>query len=227
VRINRFIATYTDFSRRKADSLVESGQVAVNRKTAHNGMDVSSADVIVIEGKRLVPIRKALSTIMLHKPIGYVCSREGQGAPTVYGLIPKGLHHLKVAGRLDKDSSGLVIMTSDGQLLQKLTHPSNNKQKIYRVTLSRPLKKDDIQKLKSGINIGDARLSKLIVKAIDTTTTEANQKTYLYQVTMNEGRNRQIRRSFEALGFKVSSLHRTKIDKYTLGSLKSGNFINT
>ncbi len=217
MRINRYIASYTGLSRRKADELIDSGAVIVNRKPAHPGIDVSSADTIVIDGKRLVPVRRVTSTVLLHKPVGYVCSRDGQGSPTVYDLLPKSLQHLNVAGRLDKDSSGLVIMTSDGQLLQELTHPSYNKEKVYHVSLNKQLSLADIEHLKDGVNIGDGRLSKLQVEAIDSPKEEYN-----YKVVMTEGRNRQIRRTFEALGFHVLSLHRLSIGYFELESISLG-----
>ncbi len=211
MRLNRYIATYTDLSRRKADVLIQSGLVIVNRQVAHPGMDVSHEDTVLLDGKRVIPVQKLLRTILLHKPIGYVCSKEGQGSPTVYDLLPKNMQNLNIAGRLDKDSSGLVVLTDDGQLLQELTHPSNDKEKIYHVKLNKPLADGMIAKLAHGVNIADDRLSKLMVTPI-----EGNE----YEVSIQEGRNRQIRRSFEAIGYKVIRLHRIQLGQYLLDELK-------
>lgn len=207
MRLNRFIAQQTDISRRKADALIDSGDVVVDRQPAHPGMDVSGREVIIINGRKLKPKRIIYRTIALYKPVGYVCSRDGQGSPTVYDLLPGEYHHLNVAGRLDKDSSGLVILTNNGKLMQELTHPSNDKQKTYTVELNRPLEDGMIAKLAKGVDIGDARVSKLMVAPLKGNT---------YEVNMQEGRNRQIRRSFEAIGYQVSSLHRTRFGPYRL-----------
>lgn len=215
MRLNRYIATYTDLSRRKADALIEGGTVVVNRKPAHVGMEVNDTDTVIIDGKKLVPVRRQTLTVLLNKPVGYVCSKDGQGSPTVYDLLQKRMHHLNVAGRLDKDSSGLVVLTNDGQLMQELTHPSGNKKKIYEVTLDKELNLADWKRLQHGVDIGDGRLSKIDLRQI---------KGSKYEATMHEGRNRQIRRTFEALKYKVVSLHRTKLGPYELQGLNEEQF---
>jgi pseudouridine synthase len=215
MRLNRYIAQYTDLSRRKADALIQSGLVIVNRQVAHPGLNVSDKDTVLVDGKKVVPVQKVLSTVLMHKPAGYVCSKDGQGSPTVYELLPKGMQSLNIAGRLDKDSSGLVILTDDGQLLQELTHPSNDKEKIYHVKLNKPLADGMIAKLANGVDIADNRLSKLMVTPLE------NDE---YEVSIQEGRNRQIRRSFEAIGYKVTKLHRIQLGPYQLDSLAPKQF---
>ena len=216
MRLNRYIAQFSDYSRRKADELIEHGNVVVNRKKAHHGMDVSNEDIVLIDGKRLIPISKQPTTVLLHKPVGFVCSKDGQGSKTVYELLPKNMQQLNIAGRLDKDSSGLVVLTDDGMLLQELTHPSNDKDKIYLVTLNKPLEDGMIARLATGVDIADDRLSKLMVTPTEGAT--------LYEVSIQEGRNRQIRRSFEALGYGVEKLHRIKLGQFELGQLKPEQF---
>jgi len=215
MRLNRYIAKYSGLSRRKADTLIEEGRIVVNRKPAHVGMKVTENDVVLIDGSKLVPIEQRTITIVLNKPVGFVCSRDGQGSPCVYDLLQKSMQNLNIAGRLDKDSSGLVVLTNDGQLLQSLTHPSFNKDKIYIVGTKDLVTAEDIKKLEGGVNIGDKRLSKLKIERIAGGD---------LKVTLQEGRNRQIRRSFEAIGHKVISLHRTKLGPYTLGDLKPEQF---
>lgn len=217
MRLNRYIAQHTELSRRKADAEIAHGHVIVNRQPAHMGMEVSDADTVLVDGKKVMPSNNVSVTITLNKPVGYVCSRDGQGSPTVYDLLPPDQQHLNIAGRLDKDSSGLVIMTDDGQLLNQLTHPSYNKEKVYEVTLDKELTPADLKKLKTGVDIGDTRPSKLDVKS-----QKSKIKGHSYTVTMTEGRNRQIRRTFEALGHHVTRLHRTHLGPYKLGSLANG-----
>lgn len=217
MRLNRYIAFTTGHSRRNADKLIEQGKVLVNGAPASMGMSVTPADAVTIEGKQ-TSAPKQNTTIMLHKPTGYVCSRDGQGSKTVYDLLPKNLSHLKPVGRLDKDSSGLLLMTDDGKLANELTHPRYAKQKVYKVSLDKILPERDKQQIEKGVLLDDgpSRLQ-LAGHGKD------------WHVTMKEGRNRQIRRTFAALGYKVTSLHRTHFGPYGLDKIKSGSFtpVNT
>ena len=148
--------------------------------------------------------------LMLNKPAGYVCSRNGQGSKTVYDLLPKKYHYLKTIGRLDKDSSGLLLLTNDGELANKLTHPRYQKSKVYEVSLNKELKSSDQSKLQKGVSLDNGLSRFSYIKS-----TSANK----YEVTLSEGRNRQIRRTFEAIGYRVSKLHRTDFGSYSLGGL--------
>ena len=212
MRINKYIAENTELSRRKADEAIKNGRVKINNKTANLGDSVSINDELTIDGNIVKLKDKKVVTILLNKPVGYVCSKDGQGSPTVYDLIPQQYKDLNIAGRLDKDSSGLVVMTNDGILLNELTHPSNNKEKIYEVEIDSELSASEQSQLKNGVDIGDDRPSSF--KEVE----NIGPKTY--KVVLEEGRNRQIRRSYEALGFKVTGLKRIKIGKYEIGKLK-------
>ena len=140
MRINRYIAQSTGMSRRAADRLIYTGQVTVNGLTASAGQDVSDADKISIDGKQIASSSdQKFITIVMNKPVGYVCSRDGQGSKTVYDLLPEELHILKPVGRLDKDSSGLLVMTNNGKLAHELSHPSYQKRKVYNISLSHSL----------------------------------------------------------------------------------------
>jgi pseudouridine synthase len=155
---------------------------------------------------------------MLHKPVGYVCSRNGQGSQTIYQLLPSELQQLKPVGRLDKDSSGLLILTNDGGLAHELMHPGFQKTKQYTIRLNQPLQPLHHQIITHyGIQLEDGR-SRLQLER----QTEGND--YEWHVTMREGRNRQIRRTFAALGYTVTNLHRTHFGNYTLGELKTGHY---
>lgn len=215
MRLNKFIASTSNLSRRGADEAIKLGRVSINGQLAGLSTDVKETDAVLLDGKQLVA-RSSNTTLLLNKPVGYVCSRNGQGSRTIYDLLPEKYHHLKSIGRLDKDSSGLLLLTDDGELANQLSHPSFEKQKVYEVTLNMPLSDKDIDKLRSGVELPDG-LSKFIIEPLKV------QNSYL--VTIHEGRNRQIRRTFQAIGFVVTKLHRTKFGNYGLGSLiKDGQY---
>jgi 23S rRNA pseudouridine2605 synthase len=232
----------TDLSRRGADVAVQDGRVSIGGMTAELGSSVETGDSVTLDGVVVHALSQAPITIALNKPVGYVCSRDGQGSPSIYQLIPQQYDYLNIAGRLDKASSGLVILTSDGNLLNKLTHPSSGHTKQYLVQLIRPLSEADLAKVnQSGVDIGDARLSRFnIVKHVASSPSQVNTipiasrdwqivtegsiknvfttaslprylTTSFYTCTLSEGRNRQIRRTFEALHYQVLTLHRTSI----------------
>lgn len=206
--------------RRAADKLVASGRVKLNDMVAATGADVKSDDQITIDGALISPPPTA-KTIMLNKPIGYVCSRDGQGSKTIYDLLPQDLHNLKPVGRLDKDSSGLLLMTNDGELANKLTHPSYEKEKVYEVVLDKPLSNSDQQKIKQGVMV-ETYVSRLRLQKLATDKHQVTNSCFL--VTLTEGKNRQIRRTFAALRYNVTKLHRTKFGKYAMGNLENGKY---
>jgi 23S rRNA pseudouridine2605 synthase len=188
MRLNQYIALHTGISRRSADRLIKESRVTVNGQTPLLGHQVTEHDKVEVSGLKIKNKIK-LITILLNKPVGYVCSRNGQGSQTIYDLIPEELHHLKPVGRLDKDSSGLLLMTNDGQLANELTHPSHQKQKVYLVELDKLLSTEDTKKIESGIHLEDG-LSQLNLKQL---------RGGIIEVRIYEGRNRQIRRTFASL----------------------------
>ena len=148
----------------------------------------------------------------MNKPVGFVCSRKGQGSRTIYELLPEKYQNLKSIGRLDKESSGLILLTSDGDLANELTHPSHAKKKRYLISLNKPLEPLHQQMVSDvGIMLEDGP-SKLILHRSSDDRTD-------WEVVMSEGRNRQIRRTFESIGYKVVALHRTTFANYKLGEL--------
>jgi 23S rRNA pseudouridine2605 synthase len=214
MRINKFIAQATGLSRRKADELIAAGRITVNGSEAEQGMDVTGVEQIRLDNRAITPDVKPL-TLILNKPVGYVCSRQGQGSKTVYDLLPTEYHQLKPVGRLDKNSSGLLLMTNDGDLAYELTHPSRQKQKVYEIALNKPLEPLHRQMISDhGVQLDDGP-SKFELEKITGDTT--------WRITMHEGRNRQIRRTFQALGYEVKSLHRTDFGPYALHQLAEGD----
>lgn len=202
-------------SRRAADAAIASGRVSVNQSTPQTGQDILPDDIVTLDGRQL-SLPEQTQTIVLNKLVGYVSSRNGQGSKTIYDLLPKELHSLKIVGRLDKDSSGLLLLTNDGELAHQLTHPRFIKQKIYEITLDKPLQPLHHQMIVDrGIQLHDG------LSRFDLTKLDSDQS---WQVTMHEGRNRQIRRTFEALGYVVTTLHRTAFGPYNLADLAPGNY---
>ncbi len=215
MRLNKFLATYTDLSRRKADDAIKAGRVLVNSQTPALGVLLAVGDSVLLDGVAVEAQQTASTVILLHKPAGFVCSKNGQGSRSVYSLLPDQYQQFNIAGRLDKNSSGLLVLTNDGDLLQNLAHPREGKSKTYEVTLNKKLQPADLLAVSSGVDIGDERPSKMSIKSTGAKTSDAK-----YTIVLQEGRNRQIRRTFEALGYYTKSLHRTSIGRYHLGKLR-------
>jgi 23S rRNA pseudouridine2605 synthase len=217
-RLNKYIAYHLGVSRREADSYISKSAVLVNGIKAELGARVDDKDIVTVHGT-IVTKKSNYTYIVLHKPVGYVCSRRPQGdSPTVYELLPRGSHHLKLVGRLDKDSSGIILLTDDGIFSHHMTHPSYYKSKIYNVSLDHELEPLHQQMISDyGIQLEDGP-SKLLL----TRQNESNRKHWI--VEMHEGRNRQIRRTFAALGYTVVRLHRTQFGDYSLGDIKPGSW---
>lgn len=199
-------------SRRQADDMITHGRVSINGQTASLGAPVAETDNVMVDGK-IIGQQQHYSYILLHKPVGYICSRRRQGdTPTIYELLPEKYRLLKPVGRLDKDSSGLLLLSDDGDFAHRMTFPGFSKTKVYEVTLNKPLEPLHQQMISDyGVQLEDG-VSKFLVE----------RREHDYVVTMQEGRNRQIRRTFAALGYRVTSLHRTTFGSYSLGDIKSG-----
>ncbi|MBI3494874.1 rRNA pseudouridine synthase [Candidatus Saccharibacteria bacterium] len=208
-RLNKHIARILGISRREADNLIDDGKVTVDGKVAQLGEQPGEDADIVVDGQQ---IDKSTTTrlIALNKPVGYVCSRKQQGdSPTIYSLLPSDQQQLKTVGRLDRDSSGIILLTNDGDFAHQMTHPKFSKIKIYEVELDKPLQPLHQQMIyEHGIKLDDG-VSKFLVTKLETG----------YKVVMKEGRNRQIRRTFDALGYTVTKLHRTQFGNYLVDDL--------
>lgn len=217
IRLNKYIAGILAIGRRQVDYLIEKGKILVNGNVPSLGARFRPGDHITVNGKPLSAQTTPFVYLALHKPVGYICSRRQQGnTPTIYTLLPQTYRNLKPVGRLDKDSSGLLLLTNDGDFAHRMTHPRFIKIKQYKVTLDKalqPLHRQMISEL--GVMLPDGP-SKLSVERVG----EGQDNRWL--VVMHEGRNRQIRRTFAALGYGVLSLHRTQFGPYKLGDLSEG-----
>lgn len=219
-RLNKYLAFQLGVSRREADNSIVAGHIKVNGVTAILGGRFEEGDTITFKSKPLQK-RLAYTYVALNKPIGYVSSRKQQGeTPTLYSLLPEKYHNLKPVGRLDKDSSGLLLLTDDGDFAYNMTHPKFYKVKTYEVSLDTDLQPLHQQMISDfGIELEDGPSKLSLEKRGD------NAKDWL--VTMHEGRNRQIRRTFSSLGYTVTALHRISFGTYTLSELKPSEFIET
>ena len=216
-RLNKYLAFQLGVSRREADNSIAAGHVKVNGETAILGGRFEETDTITFKGKPLTE-RGGYTYLALNKPIGYVSSRKQQGdTPTLYSLLPEKYHNLKPVGRLDKESSGLLLLTDDGDFAYNMTHPKFYKVKTYEVSLDTPLAPLHQQMISDfGIQLEDGP-SKLSLEKRGGDATD-------WLVTMHEGRNRQIRRTFDSIGYVVTALHRISFGAYTLEDLKPGEF---
>ncbi len=216
-RLNKYIAFHLGLSRREADDLISTGKVAVDDQTSELGGRVEEGQTVTVFGKPIAE-KTGYTYLALNKPIGYVSSRRQQGDnPTLYSLLPEEYHSLKPVGRLDKDSTGLLLLTDDGDFAYQMTHPKFYKVKTYTVSLGTALEPLHQQMISDfGVQLEDGP-SKLSLEKVD-----EDRKKWI--VTMHEGRNRQIRRTFASLGYDVRALHRTSFGAYRLDSLKSGGF---
>lgn len=217
-RLNKYLAFQLGVSRREADTSIAAGHVKVNGVPAVLGGRFEEGDEITYKGKPLSK-KTTYTYVALNKPIGYVSSRKQQGDnPTLYSLLPEKYHTLKPVGRLDKDSSGLLLLTDDGDFAYNMTHPKFYKVKTYQVSLSEPLQPLHQQMISDfGIQLEDGPSKLSLEKRSE------DRKDWL--VTMHEGRNRQIRRTFSSLGYTVAELHRTSFGEYKINNLKPGEFL--
>lgn len=218
MRLNRYIALCSSLSRRAADAAIEDGRVTVDGTIAVKGTDIQDTSRVKLDGQILY-LPTTTTTILFHKPVGVVCSRNGQGSRTVFDCLPGQYQSLQSVGRLDKDSSGLLLLTNDGMLANSLTHPSYMKAKRYEITLDKLLQPLHQQMIADhGIQLADGK-SRLMVSRLEPSTDQP-----AYEVVMSEGRNRQIRRTFASLGYTVTSLHRTTFGRFDLGDLPPSHY---
>ncbi len=214
MRINQYVAAATGLSRRAADTAVTAGRVTIDGKVAILGQIVGPNAKVTLD-KATVSLPATHTYIMLHKPAGYVTSRARQGRiPTIYELLPPPYSRLRPAGRLDQESSGLLLLSNDGLFIQHLTHPSYGKTKRYELTLDCPVTTNHQQELEEGVDLTDGPSRLHVVASHGRTLT----------VELAEGRNRQIRRTMGALGYTISRLHRTEVGPFCLDQLKPGTW---
>ena len=220
IRLNKFIAQSGLCSRRDADVLIEEGKVKVNGKLISEvGFKISPKDEVKVNGEVLRA--KKFDYIVFNKPAGYITTCDDEkNRKTIYEFFPEHLKHLKPVGRLDKDSSGLLLMTNDGELINQMTHPSIKIPKKYRVVVKGKMKLTDLEQMAKGIEIEPNKMAYADVELLEF----ENNKNSVLEVTLYQGLNRQIRKMTDYLGFPVISLKRISHGALNLSTLKRGQY---
>lgn len=221
-RLQKIIADRGYCSRRHAEELITAGQVKVNNRLVRElGLKFEEDTcVIEIEGNLLPPALKEYHYLMINKPLGFICTMDDpQGRKTVDLLVPSQYGRLYPVGRLDINSSGLLFMTNDGEFAELVTHPSSSLGKTYRVEMDAAMKVKEKKALESGIRLEDGMTSPAQVRIVSVGLSKT-----VFDITIHEGKNREVRRMVEALGHHVESLKRIAIGDVKLGDLPSGAY---
>ncbi|BAB82019.1 23S rRNA pseudouridine(2604) synthase RluF [Clostridium perfringens] len=213
VRLNKYISETGFCSRREADKLIEQGRVKIDGVKATTGMKVSNGQSVSIDGKSL-KVENELVYIALNKPVGITCTTESK----IKGNIVDFINHEKrifPIGRLDKDSQGLIFMTNDGDIVNKILRAGNNHEKEYIVTVNKPITDEFIKGMSNGVPILGTVTKKCLVK---------KESKNSFRIILTQGLNRQIRRMCEYFGYEVKKLERIRIMNVSLGNLKMGSW---
>lgn len=213
VRLNKYISETGFCSRREADKLIEQGRVKIDGLKATTGMKVSKGQSVFIDGKSL-KVENELVYIALNKPVGITCTTESK----IKGNIVDFINHEKrifPIGRLDKDSQGLIFMTNDGDIVNKILRAGNNHEKEYIVTVNKPITDEFIKGMSNGVPILGTVTKKCLVK---------KESKNSFRIILTQGLNRQIRRMCEYFGYEVKKLERIRIMNVSLGNLKIGSW---
>ena len=218
MRINKYLSESGVCSRRAADKLIEDGEVKINGKSAKRGDDVTDDDLVTVGGEVVSAVKK-YDYYAMNKPKGYVCTvKDDKGRKTVMDLLPPGIQRVVPVGRLDYDTEGLLLFTNDGELTNKLTHPKNGVYKTYLVKVESYIPDEALKTLSRGVELDGKYTNPCKVKLI-----ERNKLGTKLHVSINEGRNRQVRRMFEAIGFDIDFLKRISIGELTVSGLDRGD----
>ena len=215
-RLQKFLASAGIASRRHCEELIAKGKIKVNGKTITElGTKIDPEnDIVEYGGKTIKPVHKKLY-IKFNKPAGYITSCRSFEGPTIFDLLKGIKERVYPIGRLDKDSSGLILLTNDGDLALKLSHPRYEHEKEYEVEAMFTLSDGQLQTLRNGVNLVEGR-------TLPATITRTGKNSF--RITIREGKNRQIKRMLRAVNNKVASLKRIRISGITLGNLKEGRW---
>lgn len=218
MRINKFLAENGIASRRHADEMVAAGRVKINGETASLGADVDEADELVIDGKPLVRAEKKLEYYLMNKPKGVLSTvSDDRGRKTVMSLLPADAGRVFPVGRLDYSTEGLLLLTNDGDLSYRLTHPKSEIPKTYLARVEGTMTEKDLNRIRSGIELDGVLTKKCRAHIVET-----NKSYTKVHITITEGKNRQVRRMFEAIGKNVDFLKRIRIGNLTISGLDRG-----
>lgn len=221
MRLNKFMALAGIASRRNCDEIIKQGRVRVNARLVKKlGTQIEPNKDLVSVDNKPIRIKNEFVYYMLNKPLGVVTTvKDPLGRRTVLDCVPKTKKRIYPIGRLDYHTTGLILLTNDGNLAQKLIHPSFEFDKVYLATINGSLTDKQVQMLRDGVDIGDCVTRPAVVEI---EKQQIGQTTY--KIIIHEGKNRQIRRMFEAVGSKVIQLKRIAIGEIKLGDLPIGHF---
>lgn len=217
MRINKFLAEQGVASRRRADEMIQAGRVKINDVVATLGASVEENDKVYVDDVLLCS-EKTEEYYIMNKPKGVICTvSDDRGRKTVMDLLPEGVGRVFPVGRLDYDTEGLLILTNDGDLSFRLTHPKSEVPKTYMARIEGTMTEKDLNRIRSGIE-----LDGVLTKKCKAHIVETNKVYTKVHITITEGRNRQVRRMFEAIGRNVEFLKRVSIGKLKLTGLDRG-----
>lgn len=218
MRINKFLAEKGIASRRHADEMIEQGRVTINGMVATLGANVEDSDEVIVDGTPVSREETKLEYYIMNKPKGVICTvSDDRGRKTVMDLLPEGVGRVFPVGRLDYETEGLLILTNDGELSYRLTHPTNEIPKTYMARIEGTMTEKDLNRIRSGVELDGVMTKKCKAHIIQT------HKEYTkVHITITEGKNRQVRRMFEAIGRSVAFLKRVNIGKLKLTGLGRG-----
>lgn len=213
VRLNKYLSEAGVCSRREADRLIEMGRVTVDGKTAQTGMRVIPGQKVCV-GKRIVSKKDEMVVLAVNKPRGIVCTEEKRERNSIVRFLDYPIR-VTYIGRLDKNSRGLLLMTNNGDIINRMMRASNHHEKEYKVTVDREITDEFLKKMAAGVPILDTVTRPCKVRKIGK---------YTFSIILTQGLNRQIRRMCEALGYEVKDLLRVRVMNIRLGSLKEGEY---
>ena len=218
MRINKFLAEKGVASRRHADEMIAAGRVQINGAVATLGASVEETDEVLVDGVLLSREEKKEEYYIMNKPKGVICTvSDDRGRKTVMDLLPDSVGRVFPIGRLDYETEGLLILTNDGDLAFRLTHPTSEIPKTYLVRIEGTMTEKDLNPIRSGVELDGVLTKKCKAHIVE--TDKAYTKVH---ITITEGRNRQVRRMFEAIGRSVAFLKRVSIGRLKLTGLDRG-----
>ena len=218
MRINKFLAEKGVASRRRADEMIAAGRVKINGVVATLGANADESDVVLVDGIALSHEEKKEEYYIMNKPKGVICTvADDRGRKTVMDLLPQAAGRVFPVGRLDYETEGLLILTNDGDLAFRLTHPTSEIPKTYLVRVEGTMTEKDLNPIRSGVELDGVLTKKCKAHIVE--TDKAYTKVH---ITITEGRNRQVRRMFEAIGRSVAFLKRVSIGRLKLTGLDRG-----
>lgn len=223
VRLNKFLADAGVCSRREGDKLIDRGVVTIDGEIATPGTKVEKGQVVKVRGKKVGNEKKETIVLLVNKPRGIVCTEDPKEAKNIIKFLNYP-ERITYAGRLDKDSQGLLVMTNDGDLIQKMMKSTHGHEKEYQVTLDKKVTGGLLRAMKAGVRITKEEKGEIVMDEVTRPCKVKQTGERTFSIILTQGLNRQIRRMCEALGFQVKILERNRIMNLELGKLKPGTY---